>query len=72
MPDPRHPQIVALAITIASGKSPLDQVFSNPKLPAGGIVSTGTLTLAMPVTTGQVWTTRAFGIPLNEIALRFE
>lgn len=42
--------------------------------PLGGaeIVSTGTLTLAMPVSAGESWTTKAFGIPLEEITLRFE
>ena len=44
----------------------------NPPLGAGEIVSTGTLTLAMPVGVGEIWTTKASGIPLEEIALRFE
>ena len=39
---------------------------------AGEIISTGTLTLAMPVSLGQSWTTTVSGIPLEEIALRFE
>jgi 2-keto-4-pentenoate hydratase len=44
----------------------------NPPLRAGEIISTGTLTLAMPVSAGERWTTKVFGIPLEEIALRFE
>jgi 2-oxo-3-hexenedioate decarboxylase len=39
---------------------------------AGEIISTGTLTLAMPVSAGQSWTATVSGIPLDEIALRFE
>jgi 2-oxo-3-hexenedioate decarboxylase len=44
----------------------------NPPLHAGEIVSTGTLTLAMPVSAGERWTTRVSGIPLEEIFLQFE
>ena len=44
----------------------------NPPLHSGEIVSTGTLTLAMPVKAGETWTTRVCGIPLEDIALRFE
>jgi 2-oxo-3-hexenedioate decarboxylase len=44
----------------------------NPPLRAGEIVSTGTLTLAMPVGAGESWTAKVSGIPLEEIALRFE
>jgi 2-oxo-3-hexenedioate decarboxylase len=43
----------------------------NPPLAAGEIVSTGTLTLAMPVAAGQTWTTKASSIPLEEITVRF-
>lgn len=43
----------------------------NPPLGAGEIVSTGTLTLAMPVKPGQRWTTSVTGIPFEEIAVRF-
>jgi 2-oxo-3-hexenedioate decarboxylase len=39
---------------------------------AGEIISTGTLTLAMPVAAGQRWTTKASGIPLPDINIRFE
>jgi 2-oxo-3-hexenedioate decarboxylase len=44
----------------------------NPPLSAGEIISTGTLTLAMPVGAGEIWTTRAYGIPLETIALRLK
>jgi 2-keto-4-pentenoate hydratase len=44
----------------------------NPPLRAGEIVSTGTLTLAMPVSAGESWTAKVSGIPLEDIALRFE
>jgi 2-oxo-3-hexenedioate decarboxylase len=43
----------------------------NPPLRAGEIISTGTLTLAMPVSAGQTWTTKASGIPLEDISVRF-
>jgi len=44
---------------------------NNPPLGAGEIISTGTLTLAMPVGAGESWTTKVSGIPLDEITLRF-
>src|SRR5262249_18227583 len=44
----------------------------NPPLSAGEIISTGTLTLAMPVSAGETWTTRVRGIPLEDITLRIE
>src|SRR5476649_2054562 len=44
----------------------------SPPLRAGEIVSTGTLTLAMPVSAGESWTTKVSGIPLEEITVRFE
>jgi 2-oxo-3-hexenedioate decarboxylase len=44
----------------------------NPPLRAGEIISTGTLTLAMPVGAGQTWTTKVRGIPLEDITLRLE
>ena len=45
---------------------------NNPQLNAGEIVSTGTLTLAMPVTAGQSWTTAVEGIALEDVTLGFE
>jgi 2-oxo-3-hexenedioate decarboxylase len=44
----------------------------NPPLRAGEIISTGTLTFAMPVSAGESWTAKVGGIPLGDIALRFE
>lgn len=46
-----------------------DQV--NPPLKAGEIVSTGTLTRALPIAPGEVWHTRLSGIPLEGIKLQF-
>ena len=43
----------------------------NPPLAAGEIVSTGTLTKAMPVKAGETWTTKVSGIALDEISPRF-
>jgi 2-oxo-3-hexenedioate decarboxylase len=43
----------------------------NPGLAAGEIVTTGTLTRAMPVKAGETWTTTMSGIPLGSIGVRF-
>ena len=43
----------------------------NPPLAAGEIVSTGTLTKAMPVAAGEVWSAKPTGIALDEIRVRF-
>jgi 2-keto-4-pentenoate hydratase len=43
----------------------------NPPLAAGEIVSTGTLTRALPVKPGESWRTRLRGIPIDGIELRF-
>jgi 2-oxo-3-hexenedioate decarboxylase len=43
----------------------------NPPLAAGEIISTGTLTKAMPVAAGEVWTATPTGIALDEIRIRF-
>jgi 2-keto-4-pentenoate hydratase len=43
----------------------------NPALAAGEIVSTGTLTKAMPVASGETWTAVPMGIGLDPIQLRF-
>jgi 2-oxo-3-hexenedioate decarboxylase len=42
----------------------------NPPLAAGEIVSTGTLTRALPVKPGETWTTRLKGIALEGVSLR--
>lgn len=44
----------------------------NPAPQEGDIISTGTLTLAMPVRAGETWTTKVAGIPLDGPTLRFE
>jgi 2-keto-4-pentenoate hydratase len=44
----------------------------NPPLGAGEIVTTGTLTKAMPIAPGEVWTATPAGIALDGIRLRFE
>ena len=41
-------------------------------LAAGEIVSTGTLTRALPVKPGETWTTKLTGIALEGASLRFE
>src|SRR6202022_1841128 len=43
----------------------------KPPLPAGEIVSTGTLTKAMPIVPGEVWSAAPNGIALDAIQLRF-
>jgi 2-keto-4-pentenoate hydratase len=43
----------------------------NPPLAAGEIISTGTLTKAMPVAAGEVWTATPTGIALDAIRVRF-
>jgi 2-oxo-3-hexenedioate decarboxylase len=44
----------------------------NPPLHAGEIISTGTLTLAMPLAKGQTWSTKVSGIPLENTTIQFE
>ena len=44
---------------------------NNPPLAAGEIVSTGTLTRALPVKAGETWTTKLKGIDLEGVSLRF-
>src|ERR1700756_4443933 len=46
-----------------------DQV--NPPLAAGEIVTTGTLTRALPVSAGETWTTELTGVELDGICVRF-
>jgi len=43
----------------------------NPNLAAGEIVTTGTLTRALPIKPGETWTTTVSGIPLGSISVRF-
>ena len=42
----------------------------NPPLAAGEIVTTGTLTRALPVTAGETWTTELRGIALPDLSVR--
>jgi 2-oxo-3-hexenedioate decarboxylase len=44
----------------------------NPPLAAGEIVTTGTLTRAIPAKSGETWATKLDGIALDGIRLRFE
>jgi 2-oxo-3-hexenedioate decarboxylase len=46
-----------------------DQV--NPPLAAGEIVTTGTLTRALPVSASETWTTELTGVGLDGISVRF-
>jgi 2-oxo-3-hexenedioate decarboxylase len=43
----------------------------NPPLAASEIISTGTLTRALPVKAGETWTTKLKGIDLEGVSLRF-
>jgi 2-keto-4-pentenoate hydratase len=43
----------------------------HPPLEAGELITTGTLTAAMPVAAGETWSTRISGLPLSSLALRF-
>jgi 2-oxo-3-hexenedioate decarboxylase len=44
---------------------------ANPPLAAGEMISTGTLTRALPVAPGETWETRLRGIDLPGLAVRF-
>ena len=44
---------------------------TNPSLAAGKIVTTGTLTRALPVSGGETWTTELTGVALNGICVCF-
>ena len=45
---------------------------NDPPLAAGEIVTTGTLTRAMPVRSGETWSTALDGILLDPIRLQFD
>jgi 2-oxo-3-hexenedioate decarboxylase len=49
----------------------LDNDPHNPRLGAGEIVTTGTLTRAYPVRAGETWSTSISGIPLPGLTVRF-
>jgi 2-oxo-3-hexenedioate decarboxylase len=42
----------------------------HPPLEAGEIITSGTLTAALPVVPGQVWTARIAGLPVEPVTLR--
>jgi 2-keto-4-pentenoate hydratase len=44
---------------------------ANPPLAAGELVTTGTLTRALPVALGETWTTELTGLALNGICVHF-
>ncbi len=44
---------------------------NNPPLAAGEIVTTGTLTRALPIQPGEVWSTRLTGVALEGVSVRF-
>jgi 2-oxo-3-hexenedioate decarboxylase len=46
-----------------------DQI--NPPLAAGEIITTGTLTRALPVSAGETWTTELTGVAFDGICVRF-
>jgi 2-oxo-3-hexenedioate decarboxylase len=43
----------------------------NPPLAAGEIVTTGTLTRALPIAPGEIWTTALTGVGLAPLRVRF-
>ncbi|GKQ52030.1 2-keto-4-pentenoate hydratase [Bradyrhizobium sp. Ce-3] len=43
----------------------------NPPLAVGDVISTGTLTLPMPIKPGERWTAKAIGIPLEDVTVQF-
>jgi 2-oxo-3-hexenedioate decarboxylase len=49
----------------------LAQDRSNPQLGAGEIVTTGTLTRALPIKAGETWTTKLSGLALEGATVRF-
>jgi 2-oxo-3-hexenedioate decarboxylase len=49
----------------------LTQDHDNPPLRPGEIVTTGTLTRALPIAPGEIWRTRLTGLPIAGIKLRF-
>jgi 2-oxo-3-hexenedioate decarboxylase len=44
---------------------------ANPPLGAGEIITTGTVTRALPVAPGEVWRTTLEGLALDGLAVRF-
>jgi 2-oxo-3-hexenedioate decarboxylase len=50
----------------------LESLPAHPRLEAGELVTTGTLTTALPIAPGQTWSTRVEGLGLPGFAVRFE
>jgi 2-oxo-3-hexenedioate decarboxylase len=50
----------------------LETLPGHPPLEAGELITTGTLTAALPVAPGETWSTRIEGLPLPGFELRFE
>jgi 2-oxo-3-hexenedioate decarboxylase len=50
----------------------LETLPGHPKLEAGELVTTGTLTTALPVAPGQTWSTHFDGLALPGLTVRFE
>ena len=44
---------------------------SNPPLARGEIITTGTVTRAFPIASGERWSTRVHGLPLDGVSMRF-
>ena len=49
----------------------LAEDFANPPLAPGEIITTGTLTKALPVRPGETWMTALQGVALGGISIRF-
>jgi 2-oxo-3-hexenedioate decarboxylase len=50
----------------------LQDLPEHPRLAAGELITTGTLTPALPVARGEVWSTRIEGLPVRNLELRLE
>jgi 2-oxo-3-hexenedioate decarboxylase len=50
----------------------LKELPDHPRLAAGELITTGTLTPALPVTRGEVWSTRIDGLPVRNLELRLD
>ena len=48
----------------------LGELPGHPPLAAGELVTSGTLTAALPVEPGQLWTTRVSGLAVTPLELR--
>jgi 2-oxo-3-hexenedioate decarboxylase len=57
--------------TLRYAMDPLAVDRDNPPLSVGEVVTTGTLTKALPVAPGETWTTRLEGVNLPNISVRF-